>query len=119
MVEYEAIVHHTEGYLVNRFKDYKNALKWLKEKENGKNVLSVYIGLIKNKVWQERVYYKKFMKNNQIKYLLEWHSPDGDFIYGYKTYEELLEVIDTFKGEKYIHYNVWQITAMQKMIFEN
>lgn len=52
-------------------------------------------------------------------FLLEWHSPDGDFIYGYKTKKELLKVIDTFKGKNYIHYDVYQVNSMQKMIFRN
>jgi hypothetical protein len=52
-------------------------------------------------------------------FLLEWHSPDGDFIYGYKTMKELMSVIDTFIGKPYIHYDVYQINSMQKMLFSN
>ena len=54
-----------------------------------------------------------------IMYLLEWHTPDGDYIYGYKTYKELMEVIETFKDKNYIHYNAYKIGQLQKLLFEN
>lgn len=59
------------------------------------------------------------VKVDMMRYLLEWHSPDGDFSYGYKSMEEVMQVIDTFKGKDYIHFDVYQITSMQKMLFRN
>lgn len=59
------------------------------------------------------------MKDQDVRYILEWQTPDGDFCYGYKTLKKLHQVLDTFKGKPYIHYKCYKVILSQELLFNN